>query len=87
VLVRRGADLDLARQQVIRLLSSRPREVPPTAGSAFREGENTIAAKETEQEADGGEIRLLHAEIERLRALLRAHDVDPGIGYGDWPRT
>jgi ATP-dependent Clp protease ATP-binding subunit ClpC len=37
VLVRRGVDLDLARQQVIQVLSSRPREVPPTGGPAFRE--------------------------------------------------
>jgi ATP-dependent Clp protease ATP-binding subunit ClpC len=80
VLVRRGIDLDRARQQVIQLL---PGDLPPTAGSASREGEMTIAATETEEAKDDAEIGRLRREIERLRALLRAHDIDPGIGYGD----
>ena len=85
VLVRRGIDIDLdrVRQQVIQGLHGRPGDVPPTGGSAFDEGEKTIAARGTEQAADGGEIRLLRGEIERLRALLRAHDIDPGTGYVD----
>jgi len=85
VLVRRGIDIDLdrVRQQVIQMLHGRPGDVPPTGGSAFDEGEKTIAARGTEQAADGGEIRLLRGEIERLRALLRAHDIDPGTGYVD----
>ena len=81
VLDRRGIHPDHLRQQVIRLLSDRPGDAPPRGGSAFREGEKTSAAKETEQAADGGETRLLRAEIERLRALLRAHNIDPGTGY------
>jgi ATP-dependent Clp protease ATP-binding subunit ClpC len=85
VLVRRGIDIDLdrVRQQVIQGLHGLPGDVPPTGGSAFDEGEKTTAARETEQAADGGEIRLLRGEIERLRALLRAHDIDPGTGYVD----
>jgi ATP-dependent Clp protease ATP-binding subunit ClpC len=80
VLDRRGIHPDHLRQQVIRLLSDRPGDAPPSGGSAFREGEKTSAAKETEQAADGGETRLLRAEIERLRALLRTHNIDPGTG-------
>ncbi len=85
VLVRRGIDIDLdrVRQQVIQGLHGLPGDVPPTGGAAFDEGEKTIAARETEQAADGGEIRLLRGEIERLRALLRAHDIDPGTGHVD----
>ena len=50
VLVRRGIDIDLdrVRQQVIQVLHGRPGDVPPTEGSAFDEGEKTIAARETE---------------------------------------
>jgi ATP-dependent Clp protease ATP-binding subunit ClpC len=80
VLVRRGIDLDRARQQVIQLL---PGDLPPTAGSAIGEGEMTIAARDTEEAKDDAEIGRLRREIERLRALLRAHDIDPGIGNGD----
>ncbi len=31
---------------------------------------------------DGGEIGRLRREIERLRALLRAHGIDPDIDHG-----
>jgi ATP-dependent Clp protease ATP-binding subunit ClpC len=77
VLVRRDIDLDRARQQVIQLLAGQPGG--PTAG----EGEMTIAGGGIEEVKDDDEIGRLRREIERLRALLRAHDIDPGAGYGD----
>ena len=83
VLVRRGIDLDRARQQVIQLLTGQPGDLPPTAGPASRESEKTTAGRETEEVKDDDEIGRLRREIERLRTLLRAHDIDPGTGYGD----
>ena len=79
VLDRRGIHPDHLRQQVIQLLSNRPGGATPTGGSAFREAGNSTVARETEQATEGGEIRLLRAEIKRLRALLRAYNIDPAL--------
>jgi ATP-dependent Clp protease ATP-binding subunit ClpC len=83
MLARRGIDLKRARQQVIQLHAGRPGDAPPTGDAAPRETDKTSAATETEHAQDSGQIRQLRSEIERLRALLRAHDIDPDTGHDD----
>lgn len=70
----RGIGPDRVRREVTQLLPGRPGDMPPAGGSAARED------KETEELLVVGEIGQLRVEIERLRALLRAHGIDPGTG-------
>ena len=41
-----------------------------------------VSAGPAKQAEDSGQIGRLRREIERLRALLRAHDIDPHIDHG-----
>ena len=61
-----GSDPDRVRQQVTQLLPDFPADM----------------ARQTGEAEEGGEIGRLRREIERLRALLRAHGIDPDIGHG-----
>jgi ATP-dependent Clp protease ATP-binding subunit ClpA len=64
VLVRRGADLNRVRQEVIQLLATPPDEEPgPGAKARLEMVEQRLAAMEQ--------------EVGRLRSLLEQHGIDP----------
>ena len=72
VLVKLGADLNRVRQQVIQLLQG-------------HQGRVAMSGREQEWagSAAGGmslakEVDRLNAELERLRAILREHGIEPG---------
>jgi ATP-dependent Clp protease ATP-binding subunit ClpC len=80
VLSGRGIDLDRLRVQVSRLLTDHSAGPSPAARPAADDDQETGTARDAGQ-ADSGEVGRLRAENERLRALLRAHGIDPGTEY------
>jgi ATP-dependent Clp protease ATP-binding subunit ClpC len=80
VLSGRGIDLGQLRVQVSQLLTDRSAGPSPAARPAADDDLETGTARDAGQ-TDGGEVGRLRAENERLRALLRAHGIDPGTEY------
>ncbi len=79
VLVRLGVDLNKARQAVIDLAPRSPGAVLPEPGAFAAAGQRQRpaavgAARLIELE---GQVASLAAEVERLRAILRDHGIDP----------
>jgi ATP-dependent Clp protease ATP-binding subunit ClpC len=74
VMVKLGADLNRVRQQVIAELASGP----PEPGPLPREGVAVSGMRVRPRPADLAErCQQLTDEVERLRALLRQHGIDP----------
>lgn len=80
VLSGRGIDLDRLQAQVSQLLADRSAGPSPAARPAADDDQQTGTAGDAGQ-AEGGEYGRLRADNERLRALLRAHGIDPDTGY------
>ena len=71
VLVKLGADLNRVRQQVIQLLQGHQ-------GRVAMSGREEWAGSAADRMSLAKEVDRLNAELERLRALLREHGIEPG---------
>jgi len=75
VLVSSGVALADARAEVERLVGERPEaEQRPRAGAAL----SSILPRPLRMSRDRAEVARLQSEVERLRALLAQHGIDPG---------
>jgi ATP-dependent Clp protease ATP-binding subunit ClpC len=71
VLVKLGGDLNRVRQQVILLLDGHQ-------GRAAMSGREEWAGSAADRRSLAKEVDRLNAELERLRAILREHGIEPG---------
>jgi ATP-dependent Clp protease ATP-binding subunit ClpC len=80
VLVKLGADLNRVRQQVIQLLHGHQGKEPGDAPGGRQGGQvhSDVPAAHPDLASLAEQVQRLSGEVERLRALLRQHGIEPG---------